>query len=71
MIGVHQLGKYKGTLLASIAKDENDGLFYVAFCHAPTLSQARDNRRVNPSGVNNTVLELAQGFQTPVHTYNP
>ena len=40
-------------------------------CHVPTLSQARDNRRVNPSGVNNTVLELAQGFQTPVYTYNP
>ena len=40
-------------------------------CHAPTLSQAQDNRRVNPSGVNNTFLELAQGFQTPVHTYNP
>ena len=38
-------------------------------CHAPTLSQARDNR-VNPSGVINTFFELAQGFQTPVHTYN-
>ena len=41
-----------------------------ACCHAPTLSQAWDNRRVNPSGVINTFLELAQGFQTPVHTYN-
>ena len=40
-------------------------------CHAPTLSQARDNRHVNPSGVINTFFELAQGFQTPVHTYNP
>ena len=39
-------------------------------CHAPTHSQARDNRRVNPSRVINTFLELAQGFQTPVHTYN-
>ena len=39
-------------------------------CHAPTLSQARDNRHVNPSWVINTFLELAQGFQTPVHTYN-
>ena len=29
-------------------------------CHAPTLSQARDNRCVNPSGVNNTFFELAQ-----------
>ena len=40
-------------------------------CHAPTLSQARDNRGVNPSRVKNTFFELAQGFQTPVHTYNP
>ena len=42
--------------------------------HTPTHSQARDNRRVNPSGVNNTFLELVLGFQTPVqpiiHIYN-
>ena len=43
----------------------------VSNCHAQTLSQARDNRRVNPSGVINIFLELAQGFQTPIHTYNP
>ena len=29
-------------------------------CHAPTHSQARDNCRINPSGVNNTFLELVQ-----------
>ena len=29
-------------------------------CHAPTHSQTQDNRRVNPSGVNNIFLELAQ-----------
>ena len=45
-------------------------LVHQAMCHAPTLSQARDNRRVNPSGVINTFLELALGFHTPVHTYN-
>ena len=45
-------------------------LFTLKHCHASTLSQARDNNRVNPSGVNNTFLELAQGFQTSVHTYN-
>ena len=39
-------------------------------CHAPTLSQARDNRRINPSRIINIFLELAQGFHTPVHTYN-
>ena len=33
------------------------------YCHAPTHSQARDNRRINPSGVNNTFFELAQGWQ--------
>ena len=44
--------------------------FVVGFCHALTLSQARDNRHINSSEVNNTFLELAQGFQTPVHTYN-
>ena len=32
-------------------------------CHTLTRSQARDNRHVNPSGVNNTFLELAQGWQ--------
>ena len=42
-------------------------LIPLSWCHAPTLSQARDNRRVNPSGVNNTFIELAQGFQTPVY----
>ena len=39
-------------------------------CHGPTFSQARNNRRVYPNGVNNTFRELAQDFQTPVHTYN-
>ena len=48
----------------------NHGFNHGHSCHASTLSQAWDNRHVNPSGVNNTFLELAQGFQTPVHTYN-
>ena len=42
------------------------------FCHTPTHSQVRDNRRVNPSGVNNTFPELAQGnyLITPIWNYN-
>ena len=48
-------------------------IYAAEYCsrHAPILSQAPDNRCVNPSEVNNTFLELAQGFQTHVHTYNP
>ena len=55
----------------SLKRDMNKGSLSGTICHAPTLSQARDNSRVNPSGVNNTFLELANDFQTPVHTYNP
>ena len=68
--GAHMPGNYKMAKLGR-KKGSLAPIRYhtsISKCHAPTLSQAQDNRCINPSGLNNTFLELAQGWRINLFT---